>query len=151
MSADPDDGLMNSAWKVTDGADSFSSLLDSKAFKNSVIGIVATWGIKTFILEPAAIGFGLLDWAVGTGLATLDGAVRTALRGAGRPVWAAFLGPTGAVTIYQETLVGLANDAGIAAPVATAVANLLLLVLVGGSAYLGLRALAGYVSGGVLS
>jgi hypothetical protein len=125
------------------------AVVNSDAFFSRVIEIIVTWVVNNVFLDPAATIIGIFEWAFASLLGVFDSAVRGALEPAGSAVWDAFLGPDGVITALQETAVDAATSAGIASPVAAGVVNLLLALLVIGVIYLFLRAVAGYLTGGV--
>jgi hypothetical protein len=130
------------------GGFGFSGFID---FKNSVIFVVATWVVKNVFIDPAETLFDMVDWAFALVIDTVDSGIRGALSTAGSAIWDAFLGPSGAVTSLQETMVGAATSAGIASPLASGLVNIALVAMVVGVLFLLARAAAGYVSGGVLA
>lgn len=138
-----------------DGGISLDAIIDavvhSDVFFSRVIEIIVTWVVNNVFLDPAAVVLGLLEWTFASLLGVFDGAVRGALSTAGGAVWDAILGPSGVITTLQGVAVDTATSAGIASPLAAGIVNLLLFVFVVGVLYLLLRAVAGYLSGGVLS
>lgn len=118
-----------------------------------IVGVVLT----EFILKPASQALGVLDWALSSVTGMLIWAVRTPLQTAGSAIWDAFLaqrgcgseGPCGALpAAYNGSIDGL-TSLGLAAPVATALANLLVVTFTAGVVYLLLRIGLTYVTGGL--
>jgi hypothetical protein len=137
---------------IPDGGEdglSISAVVNSDAFRNSVIGILVTWVVKNVFLDPAAIVIGIIEWVSASVLSGLDAGLRGALSTAGGAVWNAFLGPSGVITALQEAMIDAATSAGIASPVAAGIVNLTLVVIVIGGTILLARAAAGYLTGGV--
>lgn len=131
----PDDGL-------------FQSFTD---FRTAVVGIIATWVVKNVFIKPAGLFLWLIDTVAGALSSGLEATVKTSLGTAGASVWNAVLGPGGVIPGIRASLVDVATSAGLAAPIATGLANVLLLAVVAGIIYVFARAAAGYATGGVAS
>lgn len=131
----PDDGL-------------FQSFTD---FRTAVVGIIATWVVKNVFIKPAGLFLWLIDTVAGALSSGLETTVKTSLGTAGASVWNAVLGPGGVIPGIRASLVDVATSAGLAAPIATGLANVLLLAVVAGIIYVFARAAAGYATGGVAS
>lgn len=127
------------------------SIFETDAFEKSVVGILVGWIVKNVFLDPAAFTLGGLAWVANMLFNSMDATLRTALGSAGAGVYDAILGPTGAVTAVQEALMGMAASAGAGSALAAGLANLLILAVIAGTAYLLARVILGYLSGGVLS
>lgn len=137
---------------VNSPAEEASGLFEDRdAFRSSVIAIVATWVIKNVFVEPTAWVIGIIDWGVASALGGVEEAVKHTFGISGATIRGAYLGPGGVVTVIRNTAVETAASAGLAAPIAAGIVNLLLVTLVVGLVYLLARAVAGYLTGGVLS
>lgn len=132
-----------------DTAKSVTSRADK--FETAVVSVLVGWIVKNVFLDPAAVAFGGLEWVASSLFSSLDSSLRGSLSTAGGSIYAAFLGPEGWVTAIQAALIDLATSAGASSALAAGFANLLLLTIVVGGAYLLARAVTGYLSGGVLS
>lgn len=136
-----------------DSTDSLNGdgLLGTDRFEDTVIGILVGWVVKNVFLDPAGYTLGLFDWAAGLVFDGFENLVRTSLGGVADGIYAAFLGPDGWLPAIRGALVDVAASAGAGSALAAGLANLLLLAIVVGLAYFIARAIAGYLSGGVLS
>lgn len=125
-------------------------LFESEAgFRASVISIIASWVVVNVFLRPVALILGVVDWVVASLTSGLETLVKTSLGAVGASVRESILGPGGVIPSVRAPLVDVATSAGLAAPLAVGVSNVVIVGVVVGALFLLARAVAGYLTGGV--
>jgi hypothetical protein len=111
--------------------------------RNTIIGVVAAWVVKTVFITPAGWVFSLLDWAA-VGVSSSIGGLEGPLATAGEAIRSGLVGP---FETLRGQLVLAIGQAGLGAPVAAALVNVFLVAVVVAGVYAVARVFAAPAGG----